>query len=367
MGLLRGVSATFADWRNKVLASPAFQDWASVSPLTASISNAYARSLFDMAVGFSYARILHACVRLGVFGHLREGPLSVARLAEACEMPASSMRTLALAASALKLLEHCGEDRFRLGPKGAALLGNPGVEAMIRHHSLLYADLADPVALLRGDIAQPQVSRFWAYGEDQSPVAAEAYSALMASTQAMIARQVVHAYDFRTRQALMDIGGGEGVFAAHAARMAPDLRVLVVDLPAVAARAQAASEASKLHDRVSAVGLDARTQALPSGYDTISFVRVLHDHDDDDVMRLLVAARAALAGRGQVLIAEPLAKTPGAEAMGHGYFGMYLLAMGRGRPRTKAELTRMARDAGFRTVRERRVSQPVLVRVLIAD
>jgi demethylspheroidene O-methyltransferase len=84
-------------------------------------------------------------------------------------------------------------------------------------------------------------------------------------------------------------------------------------------------------------------------------------------MRLLVAARAALAGRGQVLIAEPLAQTRGAEAMGHGYFGMYLLAMGQGRPRTKAELTQMARAAGFRRVRERRVAQPVLVRVLVVD
>ena len=29
-------------------------------------------------------------------------------------------------------------------------LGNPGVGAMIAHHAMLYRDLADPVALLKG-------------------------------------------------------------------------------------------------------------------------------------------------------------------------------------------------------------------------
>ena len=50
---------------------------------------------------------------------------------------ATSSRAAAAAASAL-------------GPLGAAMVGNPGVAAMVEHHALLYADLADPVALLRG-------------------------------------------------------------------------------------------------------------------------------------------------------------------------------------------------------------------------
>ena len=72
---------------------------------------------------------------------------------------------------------------------------------------------------------------------------------------------------------------------------------------------------------------------------------MLHDHDDAAALALLRAARAALPPDGTLLLAEPMAGTPGAEPMGDAYFGFYLLAMGSGRPRT-AE--RAAAHAGAR-------------------
>jgi demethylspheroidene O-methyltransferase len=39
--------------------------------------------------------------------------------------------------------------------------------------------------------------------------------------------------------------------------------------------------------------------------------------------------------------------TPGAEAMGDAYFGLYLLAMGKGRARTPSELAHLLLAAGF--------------------
>jgi demethylspheroidene O-methyltransferase len=67
-------------------------------------------------------------------------------------------------------------------------------------------------------------------------------------------------------------------------------------------------------------------------------VRVVHDHDDERVLALLRAVRAALPPGGTLLLAEPMAGTPGAQAMGDAYFGFYLLAMGSGRPRTPQRL-----------------------------
>jgi demethylspheroidene O-methyltransferase len=108
------------------------------------------------------------------------------------------------------------------------------------------------------------------------------------------------------------------------------------------------------------------TDALPLGADCITLNRILHDHDDGPAMTLLRATRAALAEDGALIIAEPLADTPGARPMGHGYFGLYLLAMGSGRPRTRAELTAMLRDAGYGRIREIPSAQPGLVRILEA-
>jgi len=46
-----------------------------------------------------------------------------------------------------------------------------------------------------------------------------------------------------------------------------------------------------------------------------------------------------------------MAATAGAERMGDAYFGFYLLAMGRGRARTVAELGTLLQTAGFESIK----------------
>ncbi|MEA1620057.1 hypothetical protein SOQ14_14135, partial [Erythrobacter sp. T5W1-R] len=68
------------------------------------------------------------------------------------------------AGRALMLSEEARPDGWMLGEQGAVIAANPGVQAMVRHHRLLYADLADPMALLRQDRREPtHLSRFWTY------------------------------------------------------------------------------------------------------------------------------------------------------------------------------------------------------------
>jgi demethylspheroidene O-methyltransferase len=73
----------------------------------------------------------------------------------------------------------------------------------------------------------------------------------------------------------------------------------------------------------------ASSRPLPQGADIVtSLVRVLFDHDDAHALAILRAVRAALPRGGTLLVAEPMAGVPGAQAMGDAYFGLYLLAMG---------------------------------------
>ena len=120
------------------------------------------------------------------------------------------------------------------------------------------------------------------------------------------------------------------------------------------------AERAKVH------GGDFHRTELPRGADLISFVRVLHDHDDPAALALLRAAREALPPGGRVLIAEPMAATPGAEAMGDAYFGWYLMAMRSGRPRSAGEIAELLGQAGFAGVRVSHTRQPLLVSVLSA-
>ena len=108
------------------------------------------------------------------------------------------------------------------------------------------------------------------------------------------------------------------------------------------------------------------TDPLPSGADIATLVRVVHDHNDDVVLRLLQAVRTALVPGGTLLLAEPMAETAGAEAMGDAYFGFYLLAMGSGRPRSQAELVSLLQRAGFESVRPVRTRMPLQTSLLVA-
>ncbi len=369
-------------WRDRLLASPRFQHLAAAFPLTRPIARREAREMFDLVAGFVYSQVLLACVRLDVFERLADGPRQVGELAATLALPEESTQRLLDAAVSLRLLEkrdgshhrsnNSEQGLYGLGPLGAALRGNPGVSAMIEHHDALYQDLADPVALLRGHPDGPtRLSRFWAYADRSTPGAPQAdrvsrYSMLMAASQPLVAQQIIDAYPLHRHRCLLDVGGGEGAFACAAARAAPNLQLMLFDLPAVAERASARFAEQGLTGRATAHAGSFLTDALPAGADIVTLVRVVHDHDDPAALTLLKAARAALPIGGTLLIAEPLAQTPGASRMGDAYFGLYLLAMRQGRPRTVAELSKMLEAAGFRRVVQRRTHMPLQTSVLTA-
>ncbi|UYW29611.1 acetylserotonin O-methyltransferase [Methylorubrum extorquens] len=358
-------------FRNRTVASPGFQRWAAGFPLTRRIAQRNTRALFDLCAGFVYAQVLFACVRLDLFTLLRDGPLAPDALARRLDLPADRALTLLKAAASLDLITRLPDGRFALADLGAALIGNPSVAAMIEHHAMLYADLADPVALLRGEAGPTRLGGYWPYAEageaaQLGPDSVSAYSGLMAASQALIADDVLDALPLADRACLMDVGGGEGVFLAQAARRHPGLALRLLDLPPVAERAGARLAAEGLGNRVTCLGRSFLGASLPEGADAITLVRVVHDHDDAVALALLRAAHAALPPGGLLAIAEPMAGTPGAEPVGDAYFGFYLLAMGSGRPRTADELTAMLTQAGFREIRERPTRRPLLARLITA-
>src|SRR4051812_45776603 len=139
--------------RDRLLASEAFRRWALAFPLTRPIARRRATALFNLGAGFVYAQVLAACVQLRLFDHLFERPRTAAELAPRLGLRPEAAERLLAAAVPLGLAARRGGGRYGLGPLGAAVVDNPGVVAMIEHHALLYRDLADPVALLRGESA----------------------------------------------------------------------------------------------------------------------------------------------------------------------------------------------------------------------
>lgn len=358
--------------RNRLLASPRFQRWAAAFPLTRPVARRHTRELFDLVAGFVYSQVLAACVRLDLFERLAaEGPASAATLAARCEVPAERLEVLLRAAAALRLLERVSGEAWDVGPLGAALRGNPGVVAMIRHHALLYEDLRDPVALLRSP-GPTALGAFWGYAASPLPasLAGQAvgdYSTLMAVSQQLVAEEIIAAYPLGRHRRLLDVGGGHGAFTRAVAARVPGLALAMFDLPAVAAQARESLAQAGLGERIEVHGGDFFRDPLPQGADLISLVRIVHDHDDEPARQLLRAVHQALPAGGRLLLAEPMAETRRAEPAGDAYFGLYLMAMGSGRPRSRAVLEAMLAEAGFSRVRERRTHTPLLTRLLVAE
>ena len=374
-GILTGLMDRFFAFRDRCLTNPRFIRFAETFPLTRRIARREASALFDLCSGFVYSQVLLACTRLKLFELLRSGPLTVEEIAHRLMLSEDATGRLLTAAAGLRLVERRGGGRYGLGGLGAAMLTSPGLATMVEHHALLYRDLDDPIRLLKSE-SQAQtpgggkatnLSGYWPYAEGDTGASRDAvsdYTRLMAATQPAIAQEILDAYDFRSHRRVMDVGGGNGTFLLHAAHRAPDLEIVLFDVPAVADLAAAKFTEAGLAGRATVASGDF-LQDLPEGADVITLIRVLLDHDDETALAILRSARAALPQGGVLLVAEPMAETPGAEKVA-AYFSFYLMAMGRGRPRTEQQLQALLREAGFERIERRSTCQPLLVRLLLA-
>lgn len=359
-------------WIEERVADPEVQRRLAAFPLTRPFVLRRSRELFDLVAGFVYTQTLVAVLQLGLLDAVAGDAQDAAGLAARLGLPLDAMERLLGAAASLGLLARGRDGRYRLGVLGMPLRGRPEIATLVEHNRLLYADLANPVALLRAERGgSAELAKFWAYGA-QGPGAVEGstaagYSAVMSASIPLVLEDILDTYPFHRHRVLLDVGGGEGRFVRAVARRAPNLRLMLLDLPPVAERARVELEAAGLGHRVTVHGGSFASDPLPTGADVLSLVRVVHDHDDDVVRSLFARAREVLPRRGVLVVGEPMAGLSASPRVGDAYFAFYLLAMGSGRARTPDELRGMLREAGFRRTRFFRPRTPVQTGVVVAE
>ncbi|MEM6476691.1 MAG: methyltransferase [Pseudomonadota bacterium] len=358
--------------RNATFGHPRFQYWASKLPLIRIIAKNRAGGAFDLVAGFTYSQILRATVESGLFEVLKQGPIGAADVARQIDLSEEAALCLLRAGRALQLTEEPGPDLWMLGEQGAVLAEDKGAQAMIRHHRLLYRDLLDPLALLRAERKEPtELSRYWSYagalhGAAERGEETSEYSELMATSQHFVADQVLASFKFPARARLLDVGGGHGAFLKRIGEHYPDLQLGLFDLPEVAETGAAKLAEAVGAERVAAHPGNFFEDPIPTGYEIVSLVRILHDHDDEPAMALLRNIHKSLSPGARLMIAEPMAQIPGAEGMGEAFFGLYLWAMGSGRPRSPETIRQMLREAGFSSTRSVATLQPVNASLIVA-
>ena len=366
-----GLRARWLLYRNRLIADPRFQRWVSSIPILRHVAARRTKALFDICGGFIYSQVLYTCQTLGLFERLGASPADIPALAAETGLSNAAMTRLVRAAVSLDLMQSMQDGRYTLGQLGAVMAGNPAIGKMVAHHAMLYADLADPLGLLRGERADTSLGKYWAYARVERPDGVSGddiadYTQLMSASQSFIAEDVLDAYNLSPHTCHMDVGGGNGTFLRAVAARHPELKLKLFDLPAVADTARHSFAAAGLGARAEVHGGSFLSDPLPTGADVISLVRIVHDHDDENVLALFRNVHDALPAGGTLLLAEPMAEEDASDPITEAYFGFYLLAMGSGRARPASQLSVMLSKCGFSDIREIDTRRRLLTRLLVA-
>ncbi|MEO0495788.1 MAG: methyltransferase [Pseudomonadota bacterium] len=358
-------------WRNAKIADPAFQAKSLKIPGVSMVARRKADQLFELTAGFVYSQILFACVELDLFKHLKDGPRSIDELHRLTGMDHDPLVTLLSSAENLDLFTRGDDTGWWLSDLGTVVAHEPGIEAMIRHHAMLYKDLSDPVALLKNRGPDAEIAKFWAYPHARHDAIADdhasSYSDLMAVSQAAVAGQVLAAYDFSAHKSLCDIGGGHGAFLSAVGKANPNLDLNLFDLPQVAEQGAELMAANGFAHRVTAHGGSFFEDQLPRGMDCYSLIRVLYDHDDHRVEMILSAVHQAMPESATLIVAEPMDGTARSERLIGAYFALYLWAMGSGRCRSTKRIAELLTQAGFKNAVRRPTPQPLFASLVTAS
>jgi demethylspheroidene O-methyltransferase len=363
----------FSKIRDRILLNDRLRSFIENSIIFKPFVRAQANEIFDLVSGFVYSQILFACVSLDLFEKLRNAPISLKELSKSCEIDLLEMQRLVDGASALGLLEKREGETIGLGYRGVVILTKPSISALVKHHSTLYEDLIDPVKILQRKKKSTSLGSFWPYALDTqddtshfSHELAKNYSDVMSISQPLVSEQICSTYNFHKHKKILDLGGGQATFLINLAKNYSRSKMTVFDLPQVSKMAEKKILESGFQNRIDVHEGSFLKDPIPTGYDLITLIRVLYDHSDENVRKILSSVKKSLPTAGTLLIAEPMSGHPGTEKMSDAYFGMYLLAMGKGAPRSHKKIFHLLKEAGFSSIQSLKVTLPIQTGLIIA-
>jgi len=260
------------------------------------------------------ARALASALELGVIDYLQERPdAECEELGAALRIDVGGLGLLCDLLSASGVCEETG-GRLRLSEAFRRALRYRGLlEAKLDFAELALLDFMGGLTTLimaPGEFRRrSRLLRLFDYGRcfDSSPESEALTRRWMRITTALTkheARVCMRFHEFGRYRRLMDVGGNSGEFALQICRTHPRVRATVFDLPLVCRIGQEHVCQEPEADRIEFVGGNALADALPTGYDLITFKSVLHDWPEREAKHLILQASRSLQAGGTLLIFE---------------------------------------------------------------
>lgn len=296
-------------------------------------------------------------VELDLFGHLQAHPgADLDALAGHAEVAPEKLRVLMFSLSTTGLVRRL-DDGWANTDLATEFLAHDGPDSWAHilrgWHSLYYPAFGHLTAALRADRntaldAYPgEEATLYARLQHSPELEGVLHRAMSAFTLQSMSGLVDNA-DLSAVRHLLDIGGGDGTTALTLVNRWPDLRITIVDLPSVAARAGELSA----HERITVVGADIFEAELPAPADAVLFSHFLEVFSGEEIRTLLGKGLAALRPGGQALIYGFNASPGEADGIYSARLALYLtaLATGNGMTYPASDYEGWLRDVGFEEV-----------------
>lgn len=318
---------------------------------------------YGATLGF---RAAIAASRIGVFDALASGPRSVTDVAAATSSNEDALEQLLVALAALGYVRR-DRGRWSLTPLSQRWLVAGSRDSIVDGLAFLERNAFEIWDGLEGVLksGRPRTSLYEAL--EASPELSSSFQAWDRVAGRLVGDPIIRAMPIpRGARRLLDLGGGNGIYSVLLCRRYPQLAATIVDLPVALRSAQGPIGEAGLEGRVSLRPGDFFEVDLGGGYDVVLLANIVHGLSDDDALRLVRRAGAALRPGGTIIVVDQApgdAGGPATQAITALLGLSYVVSLG-GRtwsPDTIAEWMRMAGFGAIRTTRPRRAPGNVIV------
>lgn len=325
-----------------------------------------------LITGYWMSQALHVAAQLGVADLLKDGPQTVAHLAESTGTHARSLYRLLRALASEGVFAEDEHGRFALTPLGECLRSDvPNSQRSMavmsgEEHYRCWGELLYSVQTGRPSFDKLYGQPIFQYLASH-PRQARIFDEGMVGVHGAETKAMLDAYDFHGIGMLVDIGGGNGSLLVETLQRHPSLRGMVFDRPDVIERARANIKAAGLDNRCTLAGGDFFQSVppppspcplpLPGGEGageggSVAYLmrHIIHDWNDEQCRTILRNCRKVVPPSGKLLLIESVIP-PGNEPCFAKLLDLTMLAIPGGMERTEAEYRDLLASAGFRLAR----------------
>lgn len=312
-----------------------------------------AATLLRLIWGMHTSRAVYAAAELGIADLLTEGPASAQELARVTRTHEPSLYRVLRLLAALGLFDERYPRCFSLTALGDRLRSDNAAGMRSWATFLDALGSARPFEHILDTIKTGKPGFDAAFGMGvfdflaQHPENAATFDAAMSERTAAFAPSVAEAYDFSDIRTVVDVGGGQGTLLAEILRKHGHLHGVLLETPAVAARAETLLEAIDIANRSKVLAGNFFEQ-VPDRADCYLLANILHDWDDARAIEILRNCRRSMARAGKVLIIERLIPEDGSDAVPTLLSDINMLVLTGGQERTNDEYKQLLKASGLK-------------------